>query len=78
MAGYAVSTRVGAVAPRRARRVSSRLDGDPTTSQVGDDEAPVDLAGRSLEAVVEEHWEQIRERWSQLTFFLFDTDSWRR
>jgi hypothetical protein len=24
-----------------------------------------------------ERWQAFRERWSQLTFFLFDSESWR-
>ena len=76
MAGYAVSARVGAVAPRRARRTTSRPDAVLATVPL-DGDAPIDLAGRSLESIVEERWEQVRERWSQLTFFLFDKDSWR-
>jgi hypothetical protein len=38
---------------------------------------PVDLVGRPLDQVLGDWLASLGESWSQLTFFLFDPDSWR-
>jgi hypothetical protein len=38
---------------------------------------PVDLVGRPLDQVIGDWLASLGESWSQLTFFLFDPDSWR-
>ena len=38
---------------------------------------PVDLVGRPLDQVVGDWLASLGESWSQLTFFLFDPESWR-
>jgi hypothetical protein len=38
---------------------------------------PVDLVGRPLDDVIGDWFASLGESWSQLTFFLFDPDSWR-
>lgn len=37
----------------------------------------IDLVGRSLDARLAEEWSHIRDGWSQMTFYLFDPESWR-
>jgi hypothetical protein len=76
MAGYAVSGRIGAVAPRRARHVPSCAELDVTAEPI-DDDAVIDVAGWWLESDLAVRWQSIRERWAQMTFFLFDAESWR-
>ena len=76
MAGYAVSVRIDGVAPRRVRPVSARLIDDGLAVPFDEDAWP-DLATRPMEPDLAERWEMFRERWSQLTFFLFDAESWR-
>ena len=72
MAGYAVSGRIDTVAPRRVQPSSARGDAPGL-----DDDGTVDPDGLLLEPDLGDRLEMIRERWSQLTFFLFDADSWR-
>lgn len=38
---------------------------------------PIDLIGRPLDQAIAEWLAGVGESWSQLTFFLFDPDSWR-
>ncbi|MFL5769630.1 MAG: hypothetical protein ACJ765_06085 [Chloroflexota bacterium] len=76
MAAYVVSARIDRgrphlVAPPRAidaRSWSSRL-GARDASVV--ETQPRDEDGLAL------WWEAVHDRWSQLTFFLFDAESWR-
>lgn len=78
MDGYVVHTRIERVTPHLARRgargatSAGRGPRDPAGGA-----APIDLAGRPIETILAEHWEAIRERWAQATFYLFDPDSWR-
>jgi hypothetical protein len=46
--------------------------GEPLSEAV-----PVDLVGRPLDAVIGDWLASVGESWSQLTFFLFDPESWR-
>ena len=73
MAGYTVSGRIDTVAPRRVRPSPAR----PEASAL-DDDGTTDSDARMLEPDLGDRLETIRERWSQLTFFLFDADSWRQ
>ena len=77
MAAYVVTARIEAAKPRAAR-----APGAAATPWSGvwparfSDDRLVDTTPpdqRNLEL----RWEAIRERWSQLTFFLFDPESWR-
>lgn len=38
---------------------------------------PVDLVGRPIDEAIAEWLASLGEAWSQLTFFVFDPDSWR-
>ena len=77
MAAYVVTARIEAVKPRAARAPGAAAT---TWSRVWparfSDDRLVDTTPpdqRDLEL----RWEAIRERWSQLTFFLFSPESWR-
>jgi hypothetical protein len=52
--------------------VGSIACGDPASEAL-----PIDLVGRPLDAVIGDWLASVGESWSQLTFFLFDPDSWR-
>ena len=41
------------------------------------DSQPVELVGRPLGERLIERWDDLREMWAQMTFFLFDPESWR-
>lgn len=79
MSGYVTSARIVSAAPRLARGEQPAAVGDePRKPAVitaivieavaGDDSRRGPIIERLLAA---------RERWSQLTFFLFDPNSWR-
>lgn len=85
MASYAASGRLQGAVPRFAganasvfRRnapgpVAAALPaGDPAS-----DADPIELVGRPLDEVIGDWLASVGESWSQLTFFLFDPDSWR-
>lgn len=80
MAGYAIQARVVSVRPRRTR--SSRV----RASAAGHAMAVADRDGTDARAFVIDRppgtpgarrWAHIRQIWSQMTFFLFDPNSWR-
>ena len=74
----------GHVAPVRLERVQPRGHEDrrdpPGASLTDRDDEPVviDLVGGAEDALLGERWTRFREVWAQMTFFLFDGDSWRR
>lgn len=81
MAGYATQARLQGVTPRLAL-----IDVHPSThgSRIGapPGEPPptadrVELAGRAIDERIGDWLASIGESWSQLTFFLFDPQSWR-
>ena len=49
----------------------------PATPPAWLDRERVELLGRSPGERLAERWEDLRETWSQMTFFLFDPESWR-
>jgi hypothetical protein len=80
MSGYVASARIVRGTPRIARQaewVAVRWI-EPVRAAAPDvlileaDEAPATAASSVVERL-----HAIRERWSQLTFFLFDPNSWR-
>lgn len=86
MDGYVASGRIGRVRPRLA--VVGGHAERPTGVSAADDSAAVVVAGRTtLEQTaaidtasagrVIERWTALRARCSQLTFYLFDPNSWR-
>ena len=78
MSGYVASSRIERGSARLTHPWADRRTGDgaerapAATSAIwvesGTDTAPSPIAVR---------WTAFRERWSQLTFYLFDPDSWR-
>jgi hypothetical protein len=80
MSAYTASARIGRVPPRLATREDA-ADRAPEWSSPPVDIAPIlaDPAGRPLdpEPTLAERRAAIRERWAQLTFYLFDPNGWR-
>jgi hypothetical protein len=79
MSGYVASVRVVRASPRLAAgRRSDRIGSEVATvpaAGVAIVETAVD-PGRWTSSLAE-RGRAFRDRWSQLTFFLFDPDSWR-
>ena len=82
MAAYAVQVRIERVQPHRPARRPERPRVSPvlTPSAVTDldDFGAVEIEGPASRSPLGERWGRIGERWSQLTFYLFDAESWRR
>jgi hypothetical protein len=73
VSGYVVAARVEAGGPRFVGWSSI----DVTPDRDGPSDAlPTDLIALD-EPSLDQRWDAIRDRLSQLTFFLFDGDSWR-
>lgn len=80
MSGYVASARIVGGAPRLARpsdrvavrRIEPLRAATPDVLILEADAAPATTAGGLLERV-----HAIGDRWSQLTFFLLDPNSWR-
>ncbi|MBA2721187.1 MAG: hypothetical protein H0U52_18385 [Chloroflexi bacterium] len=79
MSGYVASARIVRAAPRLAR-------GHHTIDSAEDRLRPAGSPASVIEASparptptsrIADRWTAVRERWSQLTFFLFDPNSWR-
>jgi hypothetical protein len=73
MSGFAASGRIEGVSPRLARGRAGR---DPATSTNGED--VTELVEVRAEDPLVDRWAAVRDRWSELTFYLFDPQSWRR
>ena len=79
MSGYAASARIARATPRVAPppRMGAELEPEPVRAWTA---ATVVEGGVAITREVPdlaETWAAIRERWSQLTFYLFDAESWR-
>ncbi len=89
MAGYAASSRLQGAVPHfagarpavRGGTASLTLDPHaPDALPAGIEQAPTDqieLVGRPLDETIRDWLASIGESWSQLTFYLFDPESWR-
>ncbi len=81
MAGYATQARLDGATPRLAligahpSTAGSRIDVQASEPAVTADR--VELVGRPIDERIGERLASIGESWSQLTFFLFDPESWR-
>jgi hypothetical protein len=73
MNGFVVSDRVPRAAPRLVRAGGGErgLETDPLP------EALVELADIRTADPWQDRLAALRDRWSELTFYLFDTQSWR-
>jgi hypothetical protein len=83
VAGYAASGRLQGVVPRFAG-ADPGFGAAAWTLPAGTVEpadaaaiVQVELVGRPLDEVIRDWLASIGESWSQLTFFLFDPESWR-
>lgn len=81
MAGYAASARLHGAAPQLAFAGDHGYAGSSLGPDVAALDAPaieqLELVGRPLNELVAEWLASVGESWSQLTFFLFDPESWR-
>ena len=84
MAGYAASARLHGGVPHFVGggiAVAPSAYSEPLSAASTDDPRVVadhvELVGRPLDATVAEWLASIGESWSQLTFYLFDPESWR-
>lgn len=79
MSGYVASARIVRATPRLARsgHVADATEWAPPAESV---DVQVIEAGDAADhgSILAERREAVHERWSQLTFFLFDPESWRR
>jgi len=81
MSAYAASARIGRVTPRLAS-AELRLDAEPPRPIDPDTKATVALTQPDdvipgPTPTLAERWASAHERWSQLTFYLLDPESWR-
>jgi hypothetical protein len=78
MSGYVASARIDRAAPRLVRtdRAVDTRDSAPPAEPAEVDVIDAAGAGDQGPTFAERH-AAFRARWSQLTFFLFDADSWR-
>ena len=84
MAGYAASARLQGGVPHfvgGGAAVASSAFAQPMpagpTHEVREVVEHVELVGRPLDAAIADWLASVGESWSQLTFFLFDPESWR-
>ncbi len=82
MAAYAVQVRIERVQPHRPVRRHERPRPMPIVTQLAvtefEDRGSVEIAGPASPSLLGERWDRIGELWGQLTFYLFDAESWRR
>jgi hypothetical protein len=72
MSGFATGGRVERVSPRLAR---GRADRSAEAEATLDEEAEL-IDVRTADPLID-RWAAFRARWSALTFYLFDPQSWR-
>ncbi|MDO8485924.1 MAG: hypothetical protein Q7S35_13360 [Candidatus Limnocylindrales bacterium] len=82
MASYAASARLQGAVPRfagaNARPTTVRPAAEPlSASEPPYDADRIELVGRPLDERIEDWLASVGEAWSQLTFFVFDPESWR-
>jgi hypothetical protein len=85
VAGYVASARLQGSVPHfvgGSGVTSWSESGAPITGAMSTHEPPlvadrIELVGRPLDEVIGERLASLGESWSQLTFFLFDPESWR-
>jgi hypothetical protein len=72
MSGFAASGRIERASPRLAR---GQAADNIATNQVRED--VIELVDVRTADPLIDRWAAFRERWSELTFYLFDPQSWR-
>lgn len=82
MAGYATNARLHGAVPcfagaseRRATQASA--SDSHSSTELSTDVERFELVGRPFDERIAEWLASVGEAWSQLTFFLFDPESWR-
>ena len=80
MSGYAASAQIRGARPRLAD--PAWVDGVGVATGGREPAAPEIVSlepgeGSSAATSFADRWDAARERWAQLTFYLFDTESWR-
>jgi len=74
VATYAASARIDRANPRLDRGAARRSADAPWRAPADERDEPLVV---DMGPATNERWIAFRERWSQLTFFLFDPESWR-
>ena len=77
MSGYAASARIVQATPRVAHSTNDHEELPPVAISATVIETDRSAAGDGLAARIAGSWTAFRERWTQLTFYLFDPQSWR-
>ena len=77
MAGYTVSSRIQAVAPRARWGRTPAAAAAAAWPDATIDVTTTELIGRPLDEVLAERVAALRETFAQTTFFLLDPNSWR-
>ena len=79
MSGYVASARIVRSAPRLARSGDDLWRGAKPTSLAPSAQVLDTILGEPVEPDVSDDGRlaAIRDRWAQLTFYLFDANSWR-
>ena len=76
MAGYVATARIDRGRPRVARPSVSDPEPPPARAVAGADAWVLDVSPPGQQAI-ELRWAGVKERWSQLWFFVLDPESWR-
>jgi hypothetical protein len=79
MSGYVASARITRGSARPARSPDLRFTPAELIEPASAGASLIDTtpAADAPSGAVAVRWSALRERWSQLTFFLFDSNSWR-
>lgn len=79
MSGYVASARIVRAAPRLVRAGADPWDGRQPTPLAPSAQVLDTILGEPVEPDVSDDGRlaAIRDRWAQLTFYLFDANSWR-
>lgn len=77
MSGYVASARIVSAGPRLARGERLAIVVDELPRPTAGPASVIETVDVSRAGPIVERLLAARERWSQLTFFLFDPNSWR-
>jgi len=77
MTGYVATGRISQARPRLVGSGSARARVDVSARPFVDHDSVTDGRSRPIDERLTERWARARAEWSQLTFFLFDPNSWR-
>jgi hypothetical protein len=77
MSGFVASGRIASASPRLARPASEDGNGEPVTLAASRPDRSSELIEVVIVEPLSDRWAAIRDRWTELTFYLFDPQSWR-